>query len=119
MQAMSCPEIGLQRKWDKMGQEKGKKEVVEEYLRGGVSLRELSRKYGLKPASLHRWVKTHQSGGEIESGRPQAVKEMPKDVRRLQRELYEARLEAKLYKTMVEVAEKEFGIPIRKKRGAK
>ena len=102
-----------------MGQEKSRKEIVEEYLRGGISLRELGRKYGVKPASLHRWVKGHQSGEESGSRRSQALIEMPKDVRRLQRELYEAQLEAKLYKTMVEVAEKEFGIPIRKKRGAK
>ncbi len=102
-----------------MGQEKSRKEIVEEYLGGGVSLRELSRKYGVKAASLHRWVKAHRRGREIESRQPQALKDMPKDVRRLQQQLYEARLEAKLYKTMVEVAEKEFGIPIRKKRGAK
>lgn len=102
-----------------MGQEKSKKEVVEEYLQGGVSLRELGRKYGIRHVTLHRWVKAHESGREIESRRPQALNDMPKDVRRLQRELYEARLEAKLYKTMVEVAEKELGIPIRKKRGAK
>jgi transposase-like protein len=102
-----------------MGQEKSKKEVIEEYLRGGVSLRGLGRKYGIKPATLHRWIKAHRRGEEIESRRPEAMVEMPKDVRRLQRELYEARLEAKLYKTMVEVAEKELGIPIRKKSGAR
>lgn len=102
-----------------MGQERDRKEIVEEYLRGGVSLRGLGRKYGVTTASLHRWVEAHRSGQEIESRRPQAMVEMPKDVRRLQRELYEARLEAKLYKTMVEVAERDLGIPIRKKSGAK
>src|SRR5947208_2608672 len=102
-----------------MGQQKSKKEVVEEYVRGGVSLRGLSRKYGINYRTIHRWVKAYQGGKEIESRRPEAMVEMPKDVRRLQRELYEARLEAKLYKTMVEVAEKDLGIPIRKKSGAK
>lgn len=103
-----------------MRQEKSKEEIVKEYLGGGVSLREMSRKYGVKTASLHRWVKAYQGGQEIESRPPpQAMIDMPKDIVRLQRELYEARLEAKLYRTMVEVAEKELGIPIRKKRGAK
>jgi transposase-like protein len=102
-----------------MGQEKSKKEVVEEYLRGGVSLRGLSRRYGIKYQTLHRWVKAYQSGREVEKTRPEAIREMPKDVGRLQRELYEARLEAKLYRTMVEVAERELGIPIRKKSGAR
>lgn len=102
-----------------MRQEKSKEEIVEEYLRGGVSLRALARKYGLSSATLHRLAKARQSGKEVDVHRPEAIREMPKDVRRLQRELYEARLEAKLYKTMVEVAERDLGISIRKKRGAK
>ena len=103
-----------------MGQIKSKKEVVEEYLAGGVSLRELGRKYGMDHRKIHRWTQGYE-GEEIgvKQKLPEAMKEMPKDVRRLQRELYEARLEAKLYKTMVELAEREMGIPIRKKRGAK
>ena len=102
-----------------MGQENRKKEVVEEYLAGGVSLRELSRKCGLKHATLHRWVKAHQGGQEIEKRLPQAIKAMPKGVGRLQRELYEARRTVKLYETMIEVAEKELGVPIRKRSGAR
>ena len=102
-----------------MGQENKRRELVEEYLKGGVSLRQLGRKYGVKRTTLHRWVKAHESGREVEKRRPEAIREMPKDVGRLQRELYEARLEAKLYRTMVEVAEKEFGIKIRKKSGAR
>ena len=93
--------------------------MVEEYLKGGVSLRQLGRKYGVQRTTLHRWVKAYRSGQEIQSRRPEAIREMPKEVGRLQRELYEARLEAKLYRTMVEVAEKEFGIKIRKKSGAR
>jgi transposase-like protein len=102
-----------------MRQEKSKKEVVEEYLRGGISLRELGRRHGIRHQTLYRWVKAYQSGQQNESRRPEAIREMPKEVGRLQRELYEARLEAKLYRTMVEVAEKEFGIKIRKKSGAR
>lgn len=84
-------------------------------------MRGLSRKYEVTRATLHRWVKAYQSGQDIEErqSKVQARVEMPKDVKRLQRELYEARLEAKLYKTMVEVAERDLGIPIRKKSGAK
>ena len=44
---------------------------------------------------------------------------MPKDVKRLQRELYEARLHTKLLETMIDIAEREMGIAIRKKSGAK
>ncbi len=96
--------------------------MVEEYLKGGISLRELCRKYGVKLATLHRWVKDYeQSGGlvGVVTNRSKAMQEMSKDVKRLQRELYEARLHVKLMETMIDVAEKELGVPIRKKSGAR
>ena len=103
-----------------MGQEKSKKEVVEEYLAGGVSLRELGRRYGINHRTIHRWTKGYEREDLVVKPKlSEAMKEMPKDLKRLQRELYEARLEAKLYKTMVELAEREMGIVIRKKSGAK
>jgi len=117
---VSCPEIGLQVKWDKMGQEKRKKEAIEEYLRGGVTLREVGSKYGLSASSLHRWIKGLESGETVRKRqRREVIEEMPKDVRVLQRELYEARLKAKLFEAMIDIAEDEMGVVIRKKRGAK
>ena len=101
-----------------MGQHKKKKEVVEEYLKGGVSLRELGEKYGINHRTIHRWVKA-QERWDVVGVRAPLMEEMPKDVRKLQRELYEARLTAKLYETMIEIAEEEMGIVIRKKSGAK
>ena len=122
---MSCPEIGLQIKWDKMGQENRKKEVVEEYLKGGISLRDLSAKHGIGSATIHRWVKAYEDGGgtedEIKRRRMRATvtSGMPTEVKRLQRELYEARLHTKLLETIIDIAEREMGIAIRKKSGAK
>lgn len=101
-----------------MGQQKGKEEVVKEYLEGGVSLRGLSRKYGIDHRTIHRWVKAHESGRPVgESSKELA--EMPKEVGRLQRELYEARLHVKLLETMIDIAEEDMGIAIRKKSGAR
>lgn len=105
-----------------MGEEKSRREVVEEYLAGGVSLRELGSRYGIKRTTLHRWVKAQERGeGEagVVSNRAEALEAMPKDVRRLQRELYEARLHWKLLEAMIEIAEEQFEIPIRKKSGAR
>ena len=93
---------------------------MEEYARGGATLRGLSRKYGIPLATLQRLVKAHERGEEVAAWKRGSLEEdSPRDVKRLERELREARLEAKLYRTMVEVAEKELGIPIRKKSGAK
>ena len=103
-----------------MGQEKGKEEVIKEYLAGGISLRELSAKHGMKSSTLHRWVKSYESGAMARRReRKAAMAGMPTDVRKLQQELHEARLQAKLYETMIRIAEEEMGIPIRKKSGAK
>ena len=45
--------------------------------------------------------------------------ELSGDVRRLQKELEEARLYNKLLNAMIDIAEEQFEIPIRKKPGAK
>jgi transposase-like protein len=107
-----------------MGQEKKRNkrvEVVEEYLKGGISLREMGKKHGINHRTIHRWVKACESGGGVDAGRMrvEAMRAMPNDVRRLQRELYEARLHAKLLETMIDIAENEMGVVIRKKHGAK
>ena len=128
---MSCPEIGLQVKVDKMGQRRRKREVVEEYLRGGVTLRELGARYQINFRTIHRWVKEAEAGlstGEIEraearrslvaAGRS-GSDERSDEVKRLGRELEEARLYNELLNAMIDIAEERFEIPIRKKRGAK
>lgn len=105
-----------------MGQEKKRKEVVEEYLKGGTTLRKLSAKHGIASATIHRWVKAYESGGDAvmrRRMRTEVTSTMPEDVKRLQRELYEERLRTKLLETMIDIAENEMGIVIRKKSGAK
>jgi len=110
-----------------MGQRQKKEKVVEEYLLGGVSLRELEGKYKINFRTIHRWVKQAEAGleaGEVErlkAKRSLVVKQrdLPTDVKQLQKELEEARLKNELLTVMIELAEDQFGIEIRKKRGAK
>lgn len=48
------------------------------------------------------------------------IQETPaEEIKRLRRELDEARLYGRLMDAMIEIAEEEFEIPIRKKSGAK
>lgn len=127
---VSRPEIGLQNIMKHMEQEEErKKEVVEEYLRGGVTLRELGKRRGISAATIHRWVREHKvrkglgkDEWSAKKRRPQMEvrdTKMPEDVRLLQKELEEARLYNKLLNAMIDIAEEEFEIPIRKKHGAK
>lgn len=112
--------------------EKRKKELVAEYVSGELSYREMEERYGVSSSTLQRWVKT--SGGEkIESGgaargRPgsedragedRAGEDMASEVKRLRGELRKAELHNKLLNAMIDIAEEQFEIPIRKKHGAR
>ena len=63
-----------------MRQENKKREVVEEYLKGGVSLREIGEKHGMGHATIHRWLKEYESGGVIRARRmrQEVTSAMPK-----------------------------------------
>lgn len=91
--------------------------IVEEYLKGEVSLRELGRRYGVNHLKIHRWVKEHRS----ERFRADAgyTKEEAGEIKRLRRELEDARLTNELLTAMIDIAEEQMGIDIRKKRGAR
>lgn len=111
-----------------MGQEEKRGEVVREYERGGVTLRELSRRYGVGRTTIHRWVKEAQAAGGIEELERQELtgelslkqkRELPADVKRLRKELEEARVYNELLNAMIDIAEEQMGIEIRKKRGAR
>ena len=122
---LSCPEIGLQIKLGQMGQEKKKAEVVAEYLRGGVTLRELERRHGVSFSTIHRWVKEYERGEgpnqEVEAGQEvwRALVEkdasLSTDLRRLRKELEEERLRNELLNTMIDIAESQMGIAISEK----
>ena len=128
-----------------MGQMKGRRkireEAVTEYLAGDVSYREMGIRYGISSSTLNRWVKEHRSGKRsgteaekeaiervatgLASGRKDvagAREDVPVEtgeLGRLQRELHEARLYNKLLEAMIDIAEEQMGVVIRKKRGAK
>ena len=111
-----------------MGQEKRKETIVAEYLGGGISLREMEAKYGINHRTIHRWVKEHRAGNGPEREAAERVgarlaageKDVsPTEIKRLRRELEEARLYNKLLNTMIDIAEEQVGVVIRKKHGAK
>lgn len=94
---------------------------------GETSYREIGRRYGISATTVHQWVKEHKSGKGPDQeaiDRVAGVLEtreasLPEDVGRLKRELREARLHAKLLEAMIDIAEEQTGMVIRKKPGAK
>jgi transposase-like protein len=113
-----------------------KSTVVSEYLRGGVSYRQLQAKYGYSLATMHRLIHAYMKGKEFKAAEKEATvfkqirealseeeirmdEEMPSDLKALQTELRKSRLHNKLLNEMLNIAEEELKVPIRKKHGAR
>lgn len=108
------------------------REAVERYGRGGVSMRELARIYRVSASTVHKWIRGREPSEEGGDGRERirgsgagsatgssAGSSGSAEVRRLRKELEEARLYNELLNAMIDIAEERFEVPIRKKPGAK
>jgi transposase-like protein len=113
-----------------------KRQVIEEYLSTGVPKMELVRKYGIRYKSgITKWMR---SLGYVEPGRKMTNlvatnntglarpnKKQPEpgsaeaEIARLKRELEDERLRSEMYLRMIDIAERDYHIPIRKKPGTK
>ena len=91
-------------------------------------MRELGRRHGISSTKVHRWIREAEcAGGVDELERLEARAELtagersklPASVKQLQKELEEARLYNELLNAMIDIAEEQMGIDIRKKSGAK
>jgi transposase len=112
-------------KWQSQYSEEFKRKVCQEYLDGNEGLSSLERKYHLGNSRISVWLKSF--GLEIKktiylsSSIMPAKKDpdiQPEDsasVRLLKKQLEDALLEKELYRKMIEVAERELKINIRKK----
>ena len=116
--------------------EEFKRKVIEEYLSTGVSKMDLLRKYGIKTKSgIQRWMKkfgytdAHQfpktkftriifntltKKSDLKSN-----DELQKKITELERQLEDEKLRSEAYARIIEKAEKELKISIRKKPGTK
>jgi transposase len=103
--------------------------VVKEYLSGGISKGALCKKHSIPQiVTLSSWIRKFVGDDKNENSMKKA--ESPKleseEITRLKRELkeaklalYQERMRADSYDTMIDVAEEMFKIPIRKKAGTK
>lgn len=107
-----------------------KQEIIDEYLLGKVGYRILSKKYGVSRSAINRWVMDFQGRERSRSRELKSVllplmnqqhtgEKLPTAVDALQKELAQERLRNKLLAAIIEIAEEELKIPIRKKYGTK
>jgi transposase-like protein len=99
-----------------------KEAIITEYLTGSLSLRQMGRKYGMNHKTIHHWImKKHKpKEAEKKEKRPDLEdRPLPTDVEELQKELRKARLQNKLLNAIIDIAEQELKVDIRKKPGTK
>lgn len=118
-----------------------KRAVIEEYLRTGASQRSLMRKYEIKMQhAFQTWMKQlgyeniRQKGGPLKkliiqplaakkqpppTDHPSSNQELEKRIKELERLLEDEQLRSEAYQRIIDIAEKEFLIPIRKKPNTK
>lgn len=98
--------------------------IISEYLHGKTTYRKLGDKYGVDFRIIHSWVSKFQ-GNPMRKENPQKqVKQLmaeplTSDVKQLQEELRKARLHNKLLNAMIDIAEEQLNVDIRKKSGTK
>ena len=110
-----------------MGRKRLKETIIEAYSTGNFSLRALEVMYGVPSSTICRWTKGYsqmkkpkklqQKDAMLKTEKARKV--MSDEVVKLQAELEKARLENKLLNTMIDVAEENLGVKIRKKAGAR
>ena len=106
-----------------------KEQIINEYVVGGSSFRLLGKKHGIGTSTIHRWVFEHRglncrdnSSKEmviLPEMNKEPVEGLPTDMLELRRQLEQERLRNKLLTAMIDIAEDELKIPIRKKYGTK
>lgn len=113
-----------------------KRQVIEEYLAGGIAVRAILRKYKIGgQGTLYRWME--KMGYTELSSQPKpkfatitsAVlskkndsanqNDLAKRIKELERQLEDEKLRSEAYARIIEKAEKELKIPIRKKPNTK
>jgi transposase-like protein len=106
--------------------------MVTEYLETDKSLKEMQKKYKIKSdGTIYYWMRklglTYPDDQELktreimkeEQNKSHREKELEKEVEKLRKELEYQALKSRAYKKMIEIAERNYSITIRKKFGPK
>ena len=115
-----------------------KTQIIQEYLMQGVGFRRLAEKYGISRTTICKWVAIHQGIHNLPPTEKQqkyslsnmnatpekstlkegSIKELEKKMAALEKQLDWEKLRCEALNTMIDIAEKNLNISIRKKPGA-
>ena len=116
-----------------------KQQAIQEYLEQGTGYRTLAKKYGVSRTTINKWVMIHQgihnlpptekqqkhylskmnnNTGNVAAGDTKKQKELEEKIRLIEKQLEWEKLRVEVLDTLINVAEKQLNISIRKKPGA-
>ncbi len=116
-----------------------KQQAITEYLTKGTTFRDLAAKYGISRSTINKWVQIHQGIHNIAAtqnqqkyylagmnSKPENIssadfkkqKELEQKIALLEKQLAWEKLRADTLDTMINIAEKQLDISIRKKSGS-
>jgi len=114
-----------------------REQAIHEYLVEGKTYRQLAKKYNISRSTINKWILIHQGIHDLPRSKRQhsydlqqmTRKKIPKQqvspssdaeekIRQLEQQLAYEKLRADALDTMINIAEKELHIAIRKKSGA-
>jgi transposase-like protein len=99
--------------------------IIAEYLMGETTYRTLEKKYNVDFRTIHSWVRKFEGKSVSKEKSQKSAKQseqseqLPTDVKALQEELRKAKLHNKLLNAIIDIAEEQLKIDIRKKSGTK
>ena len=104
-----------------------KLKVAADYFKGLDSLQQVGTRYGISRHLVHDWVKRFYDELSVQprpepdmtQAEKQALDELKKQNELLKKQLEHAEMKAHAWEIMVDVAEKQLGIDIKKKHGTK
>ena len=115
-----------------------KHSVIKEYLAGGIGCRALLRKYDIRTTGgIHRWMRelgyvdNKEKDRYLPSLKPlslspkkenkaaPATSDLQQRIKELERQLEDEQLRSEAYRRIIDIAEKDYNIPIRKKPNTK
>lgn len=103
--------------------EQEKEAIIAEYLLGETTFRNLEKKYGIDFRVIHSWVTKFKGNIVHDKKKPKNQKsileELPSDVKSLQEELRKVKLHNDLLNAIIDIAEDQLKINIRKKSGTR
>ena len=115
-----------------------KQQAITEYLTEGTGYRQLAKKYGVSRTTINKWVQIHQGIHNLPptekqqkyylsgmNSKPENVtanefektQELTQKIALLEKQLAREKLRCEALDTMINIAEKELDISIRKKSG--